>query len=114
MAMDNFIDEWERALTNKKPKAFVYSILFDDGSAYVGITKNLKKRQKRHEWNSSNPGVKERMGKVNFSFNVVHKIYESEQRMLENTALIDYGLKGYTILNVGTITSKNYSLKDGL
>ena len=111
--MINFVDEWERVLTNKdkiyprKAILFVYSIVFDDKSVYVGITKNPQKRRIEHESKSGNIEVRRRIGSIGYSFNVVHELFDKSESMMENNTLMDYMMKGYSILNKATITTKN-------
>lgn len=81
---------------------FVYTLEFENGSVYVGLTCDLDRRKFEHISNSSNKNINELISNnVKFIFNSNNILYSIDDAILFECFLIDdYKEKGYNVLNI--------------
>jgi predicted GIY-YIG superfamily endonuclease len=81
---------------------FVYTIEFENGSVYVGLTCDLERRKLQHIKNSSNKYVSELIyTNIKYKFNTDNILYDVNEAIKIECLLIEkYRNKGYKVLNI--------------
>lgn len=92
--MENFIEFWTEALSEKSGQKlekikYLYVLMLECGSVYIGITENPKNRKSQHQT---------KRGKT-FEMKILDTIKTREELSKEERAIIDYKILGYNVLN---------------